>query len=86
MRLITVRYSHPLQLRIFNKSVKMILVNGFLSMFAGSWEYYEDELAKENVTMTKTNDDLFGKIWTARRPAEPNSPINALPYKCSGIF
>lgn len=54
-------------------------------MFAGSWKYYEEELVKENITMTKTNEDLIGKIWTTGRPAEPNSPINVLPYKFSGM-
>ncbi|XP_062613274.1 LOW QUALITY PROTEIN: xaa-Pro aminopeptidase 1-like [Saccostrea cucullata] len=59
---------------------------GAYPFFLGSkkWESYEEELSKENITMTKTDEDLIDKIWTTGRPQEPNSPINALPYKFSG--
>lgn len=50
----------------------------------GSWRNYEKSLSKKNITMTTTTEDLVGKIWTVGRPAEPNSPINALPLKFAG--
>ncbi|XP_061176381.1 xaa-Pro aminopeptidase ApepP-like [Saccostrea echinata] len=59
---------------------------GAYPFFLGSkkWESYEEKLSEENITMTKTDEDLIDKIWTTGRPQEPNSPINALPYKFSG--
>ncbi|XP_048766480.2 xaa-Pro aminopeptidase 1-like isoform X2 [Ostrea edulis] len=51
---------------------------------SGSWRNYEKSLSKKNITMTTTTEDLVGKIWTVGRPAEPNSPINALPLKFAG--
>lgn len=45
---------------------------------------YDTALSKENITMTSTDEDLVGKIWTTGRPKEPNSPINALPMKFAG--
>lgn len=45
---------------------------------------YDTALSKENITMTSTDEDLVGKIWTTGRPEEPNSPINALPMKFAG--
>lgn len=51
---------------------------------SGSWMSYDTALSKENITMTSTDEDLVGKIWTTGRPEEPNSPINALPMKFAG--
>ncbi|XP_078337368.1 xaa-Pro aminopeptidase 1-like [Crassostrea virginica] len=51
---------------------------------SSSWDYYEENLSKEHINITKTSEDLIGNIWTTGRPAVPNSPINALPNQFSG--
>ncbi|XP_021366771.1 xaa-Pro aminopeptidase 1-like isoform X1 [Mizuhopecten yessoensis] len=48
------------------------------------WTEMSETLAKKGITVKGVTPDLIDEIWTTGRPAEPNSPINALPLKYAG--
>ena len=54
---------------------------------SGQWKFYSMELAKHGIHMVPIEEELVDKFWTGRlgRPPRPNSPINALPLKYTGI-
>lgn len=48
------------------------------------WKEMSEDLAKKSITMKSITPDLIDTIWTTGRPAQPNTPINALPIKYAG--
>ncbi|XP_069123793.1 xaa-Pro aminopeptidase 1-like isoform X1 [Argopecten irradians] len=48
------------------------------------WTEMSTALDKKGITLRGVNPDLIDQIWTTGRPAQPNSPINALPLKYAG--
>ncbi|XP_046581780.1 xaa-Pro aminopeptidase ApepP-like [Haliotis rubra] len=53
-------------------------------MNARTWKSYSEKFAKSGISMVEVDNDLVDQVWTSGRPAQPNSPINALPMEYAG--
>ncbi|WAR09242.1 XPP2-like protein [Mya arenaria] len=71
--------------------LKSVLTNGqtlgaspFLSS-SSSWKANEEALQAAGIDMKAVSNELIDALWNNDRPAQPNSPINALPIQFAGV-
>ena len=52
------------------------------------WKYYAEKLAMDDIELKAVYPDLIDYFWTTGngRPAQPNTPINALPMEFAGMI